>query len=140
MTVEDLLEVNLSEKSPYLAFLAACKTGSITATQFQDESIHLVAAYQLAGFRHVIGSLWSVEDQVSMHIAEGTYMELLPEMTDDRVSRSLHAATRNLRDHARAPHGVGNDIQSRDIFLVEDDGMSLGGEGGNWVPFVHFGI
>jgi CHAT domain-containing protein len=140
MMVEDLLEVNLSEKSPYLAFLAACKTGSITATQFQDESIHLVAAYQLAGFRHVIGSLWSVEDQVSMNVAEGMYMGLLPAMTEDRVSRSLHAATRNLRAHARALHGVENDITSRDIILVEDDGMSLRGEEGNWVPFIHFGI
>lgn len=66
MSVESLLEVNLSEESPFLAFLAACKTGNVTTSRFQDESIHLVAAYQLAGFRHVIGSLWSVEDQASI--------------------------------------------------------------------------
>ncbi|KAJ4129754.1 hypothetical protein NW768_006723 [Fusarium equiseti] len=140
MTVEDLLEVNLSEQSPYLAFLAACKTGSITRPQFQDQSIHLVAAYQLAGFRHVIGSLWSVEDQVSMTVATGTYMELLPAMTEGRVSRSLHAVTRELRDRVRVLHGVESTNQSRDIILVDDKHDNLGREEGNWVPFVHFGI
>ncbi|KAL4724764.1 hypothetical protein ACLX1H_008210 [Fusarium chlamydosporum] len=140
MSVESLLEVNLSEESPFLAFLAACKTGNVTTSRFQDESIHLVAAYQLAGFRHVIGSLWSVEDQASMKVADETYKNLLQGMMEDRVSRSLHEATRKLRDDARLVHKRGNDSEPRDVVVVDSDGDVSGEKEGNWVPFVHFGI
>ncbi|KAF4435984.1 TPR domain-containing protein [Fusarium austroafricanum] len=140
MTVESLLEVNLSERSPFLAFLSACRTGSVTLSRFQDESIHLVAAYQLAGFRHVIGSLWPIEDQASMSVAEETYRNLLQGITADRVSRSLHEATRKLRDNARLLNEVANHTKPRDIISVDSTNNELREEEGNWIPFVHFGI
>ncbi|KAK2125423.1 CHAT domain-containing protein [Fusarium oxysporum II5] len=140
MTVESLLEVNLSERSPFLAFLSACRTGSVTLSRFQDESIHLVAAYQLAGFRHVIGSLWPIEDQASMSVAEETYRNLLQGITEDRVSRSLHEATQKLRDNARLVNGVRNHTEPRDIISVDSTNNKLREEEGSWIPFVHFGI
>ncbi|KAF4415944.1 hypothetical protein FACUT_12975 [Fusarium acutatum] len=140
MTVESLLEVDLSKRSPFLAFLSACKTGSVTLSRFQDESIHLVAAYQLAGFRHVIGSLWPIEDQASMRVAEETYRNLLQGITEDRVSRSLHEATLKLRDTARFLNGVENYTVPRDIVSVDSTNDELREEEGSWIPFVHFGI
>ncbi|KAH7246762.1 CHAT domain-containing protein [Fusarium tricinctum] len=140
MTVENLLHLNLNENSPFLAFLAACETGRVTLSRFQDESIHLVAAYQLAGFRHVIGTLWSVEDQMSLNVAKGMYTNLLHGMTDERVSRSLHEATRRLRDTARDLKEVTNQPDSRDIISVDSTDCGLIREGGSWIPFVHFGI
>ncbi|KAH6871883.1 CHAT domain-containing protein [Thelonectria olida] len=57
LTVGCLLGTNLSSKSPFLAYLSACGTGQIRHERSIDESIHLTGAFQLAGFRHVVGTL-----------------------------------------------------------------------------------
>ncbi|KAM0349863.1 hypothetical protein ACHAP4_010218 [Fusarium culmorum] len=56
--VADLQRMNLREHAPFLAYLSACGTGQMKRYNLVDESIHLISAYQLAGFRHVIGTLW----------------------------------------------------------------------------------
>ncbi|KAH7146066.1 hypothetical protein EDB81DRAFT_759375 [Dactylonectria macrodidyma] len=66
-----------------------------------DESIHLANACQLAGFRHVVGTLWSVDDKLCVDMARMTYEFMRDEgISDDCVSRGLHRATRTARDHA----------------------------------------
>jgi len=50
LTVASLLEMNLRENSPFLAYLSACGTGQIRDEMFTEESIHLISACQLAGF------------------------------------------------------------------------------------------
>jgi CHAT domain-containing protein len=57
LAVAALLEMNLRERPPFLAYLSACGTGRIRDERFFDESVHLISACQLAGFRHVIGTL-----------------------------------------------------------------------------------
>ena len=57
LTIANLLEMNIRQSSPFLAYLSACGTGQITNKRFFDESIHLISLFQLAGFRHVIGTL-----------------------------------------------------------------------------------
>ena len=103
LTVANLLQMNLREHSPFLAYLSACGTGKIDDERFFDESIHLISACQLAGFRHVIGTLWGVEDDVCQDMARFTYEEIRNgmqdgRMTDESVCRGLHKATRELRD------------------------------------------
>ncbi|KAK5693657.1 hypothetical protein LTR97_010226 [Elasticomyces elasticus] len=72
-TVADLQEMNLRQHAPFLAYLSACGTGRIEDNRSLDESTHLVSAYQLAGFRHVIGTLWDVNDKLCVDMASFTY-------------------------------------------------------------------
>ncbi|KAH8591191.1 CHAT domain-containing protein [Bisporella sp. PMI_857] len=44
LTVANLLELNLRERSPFLAYLSACGTGRIEGDKFVDENIHLISA------------------------------------------------------------------------------------------------
>ncbi|KAK2037009.1 hypothetical protein LZ31DRAFT_580326 [Colletotrichum somersetense] len=62
--VESLLERNGSASEQFLAYLSACGTGRIQDKDSTDESIHLTSAFQLAGFRHVVGTLWEVDDEL----------------------------------------------------------------------------
>ncbi|CAH0050984.1 unnamed protein product [Clonostachys solani] len=163
LRVADLLELNLRERSPFLAYLSACGTSQVHNESLADESIHLVSACQLSGFRHVIGTLTSVEDEICVEMARITYEEILDSgMTDESVCRGVHKASRWLRDKwvsGRNPRGdaslvrgnstsfvIGSDNDSRaqpprDIFEIdssEDDHECLGQA--SWAPYVHFGV
>ncbi|KAF5668796.1 hypothetical protein FDENT_11727 [Fusarium denticulatum] len=43
--------------------------------QLLDESPDLTSAFQLAGFRHVVGTLWAVSDQPCIDVAKEFYKE-----------------------------------------------------------------
>ena len=103
LTVASILDTNIHEHAPFFAYLSACGTGQIKVEKFFDESIHLISACQLAGFRHVIGTLWNVEDNICQDVARFTYEEIVNGMqyghiTDDSVCRGLHKVTRFFRD------------------------------------------
>jgi CHAT domain-containing protein len=138
MTVGDVMDLDLHRESPFLAYLSACETGQITTTKFRDESIHLISAYQLAGFRHVIGTLWKVNDTASLTMATATYRNLQSGgITDESVARSLHQAATQLRHMGRNRASNRALADGRDV--VPDEDVVLEGEE-NWIPFVHFGI
>ena len=64
-----------------------------------DEGIHLINGFHTAGFRHVIGTLWEVKDEICVDMARITYQGMAQNgMTDEAVSRGLHEASRELRD------------------------------------------
>jgi tetratricopeptide (TPR) repeat protein len=99
LKVADLLALNLYARPPFLAYLSACGTGRMKDDKLLDESIHLMSACQLSGFRHVIGSLWEVNDETCVDMARITYEEMRDgEMSDGSVAFGLHRATRTLRD------------------------------------------
>ncbi|KAJ3577303.1 hypothetical protein NPX13_g3264 [Xylaria arbuscula] len=99
LTVSTLLDINLRHNLPFLAYLSACGTGEVKDSRFLDESIHLISACQLAGFRHTIGTLWNVKDETSVEMARLTYESLRNEgLKDEAVCKCLHSATRTLRD------------------------------------------
>ncbi|WP_328341274.1 CHAT domain-containing protein [Micromonospora sp. NBC_00421] len=58
-----------------LAYLSACRTAA-GGRDLPDEGIHLTAALQMAGFRHVIGSQWAVSDRVAAQVADDVYAGL----------------------------------------------------------------
>ncbi|KAG5657339.1 hypothetical protein KAF25_005903 [Fusarium avenaceum] len=158
LEVGTLLSMNLRQNPPFLAYLSACGTGQIKNDTFFDESIHLISAFRLAGFRHVVGTLWEVNDEYCIDMARITYEGIRDGgMTDDSVCKGLHKASRELRkrcmsmansgsgkqpqkDHVRSTeHSVqyqGQRMPQRDILLCdENSSMQL-----HWVPYVHFGV
>ncbi|KAH6954228.1 CHAT domain-containing protein [Fusarium avenaceum] len=146
LTVGDLLALNLHERSPFLAYLSACSTGHVQDDKFIDESIHLISACQLAGFRHVIGTLWKVQDDHYVDVARGTY-ECIKDggMTDESVCRGLHKSTRILRDawlHEISGEKepmvelVEGERDARTIYSCEEPKLVSA----YWAPYVHFGV
>ena len=158
LRVSTLLETNIRDRHPFLAYLSACGTGRVKDNRLLDESLHLIAAFQLVGFRHVIGTLWEVDDRMCVDMAIAAYQGMQrKDMSDGSVSESLHHACRSLRNQwvqentlraaarrdltARREHVSGEELHSnssdlragRDIVPFDDVPL-------HWVPFVHFGI
>ncbi|KAL4742973.1 CHAT domain-containing protein [Aspergillus similis] len=144
LTIANLLGLNLRKNPPFLAYLSACGTGQVRDLKFTDESLHLISAFQLAGFRHVIGTLWEVNDEISARMAIRAYQNMVDgEMTDEAACQGLHNATRYLRDcwlqaefAAKQKYKLPRDIipTETDTDGEEDRKQAL------WVPFVHFGV
>ena len=67
LTVAVLAELRLREAD--LAHLSACSTG-VTAHRLADEFVHITAAFQLCGYRQVVGTLWRVTDAAAEAVAE----------------------------------------------------------------------
>ncbi|MFF0690880.1 CHAT domain-containing protein [Streptomyces albogriseolus] len=99
LTVASLAPVRLDRTQ--LAYLSACRTASIDTAGLIDEAIHLTSAFQLAGFPHVVGTLWEIDDRTAVTVADAFYTHLrTPTGTIDtsRAAWSLHQAVRALRD------------------------------------------
>jgi len=64
-----------------------------------DEAIHLAAAMQLLGYRHVIATLWSIYDFSTPDIAADVYAALTATGTPDadRAAQALHHAVATAR-------------------------------------------
>ena len=62
--------------SAQLAYLSACDTAITSTAGLIDEAIHLTTAFQLAGFPHVIGTLWEINDELAVTIADAFYTTL----------------------------------------------------------------
>ncbi|MGQ5636398.1 MULTISPECIES: CHAT domain-containing protein [unclassified Streptomyces] len=73
LTVADLAGMPLAERQ--LAVLSACSTFQITPA-LADEALHVTAAFQQAGFRHVVGAMWPVGDDVATAVADAFYDRL----------------------------------------------------------------
>jgi CHAT domain-containing protein len=104
LTVRDLARLRLP--SVRLAYLSACDTLR-TSPELADEAVHLVSAFQIAGFPHVVGSLWHVDDVIGAEVAQAVYTALhAGDGTLDvtRTAQALHQAVRTLRDtYPRTP-------------------------------------
>ena len=99
LTVARITELELAD--PELAYLSACTT-SQTSPQLADQSVHISGAFQLIGYRHVIGTLWRVSDTAASVLADDFYTQLtgngtVPPRTSG-CAAALHHATRRLRD------------------------------------------
>ncbi|KAG6907245.1 hypothetical protein DXG01_009784 [Tephrocybe rancida] len=113
-----------SGASARLAYLSACDTARGDEKR-PDESLNLVASMMFAGFKSVVGTMWSIQDKDGPVVADEFYNHLLrngkvkgPEITD--AAEALHRAVKALRAQRRR---YGDWVPFKD-----------------WVPFVHFGI
>lgn len=97
------------------AGLAACKT-AVGGFQLLDESITLAAALHFTGYRHVVASLWSIEDTVSSAVFGELYRQLVQDgiMNAEGSALAVHQAIR----------------EQREVSPLEPL---------DWAPFVHLG-
>ncbi|KAJ7090654.1 CHAT domain-containing protein [Mycena epipterygia] len=116
LTLSNIIQLSLPNAD--LAFLSACQTAT-GSKELQDESVHLAAGMLLAGYRGVIGTMWSIMDNDAPQVAGDVYAHLLEASPPDptRAAEALHIAVQKLRKQPGA----------KKSFL-------------HWVPFIHFGV
>jgi tetratricopeptide (TPR) repeat protein len=120
LSVRDLMS-NRAPKAD-LAYLSACSTANMKVATLADESIHIASGFQLAGFRHVVASLWEQKDSVCLDIATRFYQELFRLHSESKdiyegewpVAVALHKAISEIREH-------------RPEMVIQ------------WASFIHFG-
>lgn len=97
------------------AFLSACETALGGATGL-DEAISVAAAMWHAGWRHVIGTVWSVPDRSAAKVARSIYHDLVTDgiLNAGAAAHALHHVVRTMRD-------------------ASPDHVS------RWAPFIHLG-
>jgi tetratricopeptide (TPR) repeat protein len=88
----------LRQKDGDLVYLSACET-AVGGTGLPDEAIHLAGAFQLAGYRHIVSTMWSINDGKAAEFAEAVYDELMVngDFDPSRTGRAVHAAMKLLR-------------------------------------------
>jgi CHAT domain-containing protein len=80
--------------------------------------LHVVSGFQLAGFPHVIGTLWPVGDKTTNDVLEAFMQHLSNGGQDDAaIARALHYAVNTRRISGRQ--------LSKNVIA--------------WAPFIHFG-
>ena len=94
-----------------LAYLSACSTAQTTSPRLADEVTHIVSSFHIAGFVHVIGTLWPAQDVACHKMALGFYSAL--HKTDD-VAVSYRTAIMGL-------------MKAKPMQPMY------------WAPFIHFG-
>ncbi|KAF1997780.1 hypothetical protein P154DRAFT_524517 [Amniculicola lignicola CBS 123094] len=97
MAIEDFDTIVFETAS--IIYLSACSTAELKVRNLADESIHLASSFQLAGFQHVIGTLWGAKDRAAVEVAKKFY-EVLHEATEGSemaVAEALHNAVCSLR-------------------------------------------
>ncbi|KAJ8595704.1 hypothetical protein M405DRAFT_878058 [Rhizopogon salebrosus TDB-379] len=97
LTITDIIRPRLH--TPQFAFLSACHT-TVGHESSLDESIHLTAAIQFSGFPSVIGSMWSVDDEVIGKIVCAFYDNMVDgsgKLDCRRAAVALHNAVKKLR-------------------------------------------
>ncbi|KAF8962055.1 CHAT domain-containing protein [Flammula alnicola] len=118
----ELLEIMKQQiPNPDLAFLSACQT-SKGDLKLSEEVVHLAAGMLAAGYRGVVGTMWSISDMHGPEFAKEFYQYLLKENGSEGLDSTwaayaLDYATRKVRES-----------------LGEGDTSFM-----TWVPYVHFG-
>ncbi|KAF4868420.1 hypothetical protein CGCSCA1_v012343 [Colletotrichum siamense] len=118
LTVKSLMAAKVQTRS-WIAYLSACSTAEVSASNLKNEGLHATSAFQAAGFGHVIGSMWPVSDDVSIEVAQLFY-EFLSKPKPEVVSpnRLVAEALRNAVVEVRKRHPDNADV---------------------WAPYIHYG-
>lgn len=96
LTVADVLALDL--RGPRLAYLSACET-AVSGPRHRDEAIHLASAFQLAGFPHVVSTLWKLPDLGAFRLAQAMYTGFdRAARNGGEVARAVHDVTRLARE------------------------------------------
>ena len=146
LTVGDIMGLDLAAD---LVVLSACHTGRGTATAGGD-IVGLVRAAVAAGARHIVVSLWPVDDEAGCLLMTGMYDRLV---AGDDVAHALTGAQRRVRrmDGAERRHAYEQLRQQADTqpaipgardarppnFVPQ---TKKSGFPYYWAPFIHVGV
>jgi CHAT domain-containing protein len=111
-------------KNADLAFLSACQT-STGDEKLSEEAVHLAAGMLAAGYRRVVGTMWSIGDSTAQRVAVSFYDYLFKhkeEGSGDRFDGSLSA------------YALHHAVQELRKATGDSEASLL-----TWLPFVHFG-
>jgi tetratricopeptide (TPR) repeat protein len=97
LTVSDIARLRLRRAE--LAYLSACTTAR-PGVRLLDESIHLASAFQVAGYRHVVATMWPVQDIGALRIARSVYAMLGRSGSPADSAQALHTAILGARSRA----------------------------------------
>ncbi|MFD8810611.1 CHAT domain-containing protein [Streptomyces sp. NPDC059627] len=81
-----------------LAYLSSCESAT-TGTGVPDEPLHLALSCQIAGYRHTVGTMWSVLDHSAAAMAGRFYAHLTVDgrLAPETAADALHKAVMHLR-------------------------------------------
>jgi CHAT domain-containing protein len=115
LTLEEIIKLDLPKAE--FAFLSACQTMTGEET-LSDEAVHIAGGMMLAGYRGVMATMWSIQDDLAPEVADEFYCHIMEgdgRPDNRKAAEALHFAIQKLR-------------KRRDIPLI------------SWIPFVHLGI
>jgi CHAT domain-containing protein len=111
-------------KSADLAFLSACQTSTGDET-LSEEAVHLAAGMLAAGYRRVVGTMWSIGDSTAPLVAVAFY---------DYLFKHREKGSGNRIDGSLSAYALHHAIQELRKTTGDSPASLLA-----WVPFVHFG-
>lgn len=114
-------------KDAEVAFLSACQT-STGDEKLSEEAVHLAAGMVAAGYRGVVGTMWSIRDQYAPELAVNFYTELLRLSSGEEKRRGGVGA----HNAAEALHYTVGQLRAK--LGDKEDALFT------WVPYVYFGI
>ncbi|PWY96571.1 hypothetical protein BO94DRAFT_592448 [Aspergillus sclerotioniger CBS 115572] len=76
LKVSTLLDTNVVSRA-WIAYLSACSTAEVKDQSLRNESLKITNGFLAAGFSHVVGSLWSADDEVCVDMAASFYEALV---------------------------------------------------------------
>ncbi|MEU6248378.1 CHAT domain-containing protein [Glycomyces sp. NPDC047010] len=104
ITIADLRAVRTARGRGTLAILLTCASARV-AGGMAEENISLATAMQVVGFHHVIGTMWTVDDETAADLGVDLYKRLAPTSAVD-PALALHETVRAARAaHPQAPLG-----------------------------------
>ncbi|KAH9831400.1 CHAT domain-containing protein [Rhodofomes roseus] len=113
LSLADVIKLSLQDAE--LAFLSACETAT-GDNKLSEEAVHLAAGMLLAGYKGVIATMWSIQDEDGPVVAEKVYAVL------------LKGGIPNAMKAAQALHDA--------VLELQKSGASFE----RWVPFIHMGV
>jgi len=118
----ELLEIMRQQiLNPDFAFLSACQT-SKGDLKLSEEVVHLAAGMLAAGYRGVVGTMWSISDMHGPEFATEFYKYLLTKKGSEGL------------DSTQAAYALDYAVRKVRESLGDSDAAFL-----TWVPYVHFG-
>ncbi|PVF91515.1 TPR-like protein [Serendipita vermifera] len=115
LTLEEIIKFNLPHAE--FAFLSACQT-TTGDESLSEEAVHIAGGMLLAGYRSVVATMWSIQDELAPMVTDEFYGHIMKdgERPDPRkAAEALYMAVQKLR-------------QQPGVQLID------------WIPFVHLGV
>jgi CHAT domain-containing protein len=111
-------------KNADLAFLSACQT-STGDEKLCEEAVHLAAGMLAAGYRRVVGTMWSIGDATGQRVAVDFY---------DYLFKHRAKGSGNRFDGSLSAYALHHAVQELRKTTGDSERALLA-----WLPFVHFG-